>query len=168
MCSIDWVIVKDILVALIGAGIPSIVAWQIFKSWREQKGSEVVANEAKRLLVDLAELISLSKKMNSNTLLDDQIQKALKSFNFQTDIIINQLDFLIEEVSSEQQEILKNLKNDLYSTNESLSKFINKSANFALTCSLMAANDASIFEELFKSNLNAEKVLRDLALYRVK
>ena len=37
---INWGYVKDIIVGLISAGIPSFVAWKVFKGWRIQKKSE--------------------------------------------------------------------------------------------------------------------------------
>ena len=54
-CVVDWGIVKDILVAFISAGVPSVVAWLIFQNWRNQKGSEVIASEAKQSVKDLLE-----------------------------------------------------------------------------------------------------------------
>ncbi|WP_336151179.1 hypothetical protein [Acinetobacter ursingii] len=63
MCSVDWVILKDILVALIGAGIPSVVAVCVFLRWKNQKGSEVIANEAKSLIIKIAKLQSLQAEI---------------------------------------------------------------------------------------------------------
>ena len=56
MCSINWAIVKDILIALIGAGIPSLVALYIFFGWSKQKEKEVIALEAKNTLINLEKL----------------------------------------------------------------------------------------------------------------
>ncbi|MDM1783385.1 hypothetical protein [Acinetobacter bereziniae] len=52
------------MVALIGAGIPSLVAVLIFFKWKNQKGSEVIANEAKQMVKDLLEQIKLIMFMN--------------------------------------------------------------------------------------------------------
>ena len=59
MCSLDWGIIKDILVALISAGIPSLVAWKIYSGWNNQKGTEVLALEAKGVIINLSKLQSL-------------------------------------------------------------------------------------------------------------
>ncbi|MBH8359955.1 hypothetical protein [Acinetobacter baumannii] len=108
MCSLDWGIIKDILVALISAGIPSGVAWQIFKGWNNQKGTEVIANEAKAVLVGIAELQRLQGEIyksvingtfNGESLFEykktfDQVSKssvflgfAIKNGQFNNDII---------------------------------------------------------------------------------
>lgn len=47
VCSWDW----GAIATFIGAGIASITAWLISKQWRDQKGSEVIANEAKSLFL---------------------------------------------------------------------------------------------------------------------
>lgn len=50
---------KDIVVAIISAGIPSGIAWLIFKKWGNQKGTEVVANESKQAIKDILEVIKI-------------------------------------------------------------------------------------------------------------
>ncbi|WP_335956602.1 hypothetical protein [Acinetobacter bereziniae] len=64
VCELNWSNIKDILVALIGAGIPSAVAIIIFTKWRKQKASEVVANEARQFIVKLAKLQSLQSEIH--------------------------------------------------------------------------------------------------------
>lgn len=59
ICEINWGYWKDVVVALISAGIPSIVAWKIYRGWNNQKASEVIANEAKQFISKLATLQSL-------------------------------------------------------------------------------------------------------------
>ncbi|MCH7357546.1 hypothetical protein MMP61_18585 [Acinetobacter sp. NIPH 1958] len=59
ICEINWGYWKDVVVALISAGIPSFVAWKIYRGWNNQKASEVIANEAKQFISKLATLQSL-------------------------------------------------------------------------------------------------------------
>lgn len=63
MCSIDWEIIKDILVALISAGAPSIAALYIYFGWNRQKEKEVIALEAKNILVNLDKLELLQNEV---------------------------------------------------------------------------------------------------------
>lgn len=96
LCVIDWGIFKDISVALIGAGIPSIVAWKIFKSWGWQKGSEVVANEAKQAIKDLLEIISISYNMNSYTASPELIAEKYARFVILSEQILRSSLFINE------------------------------------------------------------------------
>lgn len=57
LCVVDCGIIKDILIALIGAGIPSFVAWRIFKNWRGQKAKEVLALKAQEVYFELNKII---------------------------------------------------------------------------------------------------------------
>ncbi|MGA6135919.1 hypothetical protein ACPER7_06390 [Acinetobacter dispersus] len=59
ICEINWGYWKDVVVALISAGVPSYVAWKIYRGWNNQKASEVIANEAKQFISKLATLQSL-------------------------------------------------------------------------------------------------------------
>jgi hypothetical protein len=65
LCVWDWSIIKDILVALISAGIPSLVAWVIFKGWRSQKVKELLAIRAKEVYFELDKLIIALKHMDT-------------------------------------------------------------------------------------------------------
>lgn len=62
VCSWDWGAIGSFVGAgatLIGAVIASRVAWCISKQWKDQKGSEVIANETKELIKDITQSISL-------------------------------------------------------------------------------------------------------------
>lgn len=69
MCSLDWGIIKDILVALISAGIPSLVAWLIYRGWNNQKGTEVIALDAKEIIINLSKLQDLQNKIHDEIFL---------------------------------------------------------------------------------------------------
>ena len=58
VCSWDWGAIGSFVGAgatLIGAGIASFVAWCISKQWKNQKGTEVIANEAKTIFYEVCE-----------------------------------------------------------------------------------------------------------------
>jgi predicted nuclease with TOPRIM domain len=60
--------VKDFIVAFISAGIPSIVAWKVYKGWRIQKKFEKLSSFSEELYKKLSEL-------------NDEIYKLYKTFN---------------------------------------------------------------------------------------
>ncbi|MCQ1053521.1 hypothetical protein NNO95_03900 [Acinetobacter baumannii] len=115
VCSLDWGIIKDILGLLISAGIPSLVAWKIFRGWNNQKGSEVIANEAKNILVTIEKIeilqgdirfwLGLKSEINENKLqefskLKDSLENSIlllnhaiddHDFNFYLNEILEQL-----------------------------------------------------------------------------
>lgn len=63
MDSTNWVLYKDIIVALISAGVPSLVALYVYFGWSRQKKKEVVAVEAKDALYNLDRLQNLQLEL---------------------------------------------------------------------------------------------------------
>ena len=90
MCSVDWGIVKDILVALIGAGIPSVVALFVFLKWKDQKGSELIASESRQVIKEALELVKIINYIGhgfyENEDLEIEIEKFLNGFE---SVVIN-------------------------------------------------------------------------------
>ncbi|WEI10429.1 hypothetical protein PYR73_05480 [Acinetobacter soli] len=115
VCSLDWGIVKDILGLLISTGIPAGVAIFIYRGWNNQKGSEVIANEAKNILVTIEKIeilqgdirfwLGLTSEINENKLqefskLKDSLENSIlllnhaiddHDFNFYLNKILEQL-----------------------------------------------------------------------------
>lgn len=60
-CSIDW----DIIGKFFPSVFTSLFAFFIFSQWKNQKGSEVIANEAKSLIIKLAKLQTLQSDIFS-------------------------------------------------------------------------------------------------------
>jgi hypothetical protein len=54
-CDLDWELIAKVLPSIIA----SITALFIYSRWSNQKGSEVIANEAKNLIIKIASLQSL-------------------------------------------------------------------------------------------------------------
>ena len=55
ICNLDWQLIVKILPSLITGG----VALFIFSKWKNQKSSEVIANEAKSMIIKISRLQSL-------------------------------------------------------------------------------------------------------------
>ncbi|MGP4772537.1 hypothetical protein ACS125_18615 [Acinetobacter sp. PFS20] len=98
MCSLDWGIIKDILVALISAGIPSLVAWKIYNGWNNQKGTEVLAIEAKEVIINLSKLQSLQCEMHEDIFYNNFLHQTDNTMKIEYESIYkklsNSLNFL--------------------------------------------------------------------------
>ncbi|MDI9741816.1 hypothetical protein QM267_16275, partial [Acinetobacter baumannii] len=59
ICNLDWELISRFLPSIITGG----VALYIFSKWKNQKASEVIANEAKSLIIKIARLQSLQAEI---------------------------------------------------------------------------------------------------------
>lgn len=70
VCILGLEVHKDIVVATISAGVPSLVAWCISKKWREQKQTEILSVKAEQIYFEvdkiLSALVILEKQIDSN------------------------------------------------------------------------------------------------------
>jgi hypothetical protein len=94
LCVIDWIIIKDILVALIGAGVPSAVAIYIFYNWKKQKGSEVIANESKQNIKGLLEIIKSTALMTMEGSTPDGAFNEFHHLKLEYDPIVKSILYL--------------------------------------------------------------------------
>lgn len=164
VCSLDWGIIKDILVALISAGIPSLVAWKIFRGWNNQKGSEVIANEAKNVLVviekieilqsDIVFWMGLTSEINENKLqefsrLKDSLENSILLLNH----AIDDHDFNIY-----LNEILEQLKKTGQSLTGFESDFLEiKDLQFTRTNSYQVLKKQLLDYAVYKKKVNYKK-----------
>lgn len=73
---VDWKAITPICAALIASG----VALYISNRWKNQKGAEVIADEAKQNIKDILELIKVAYEMVSNNCTADQSYENFKIF----------------------------------------------------------------------------------------
>ncbi len=77
-CDLDWQLIAKVLPSIIA----SCTALFIYSRWSRQKGSEVIANEAKNLIIKIASLQSLQgeifKTINESNEIDFPEDKLLK------------------------------------------------------------------------------------------
>lgn len=164
LCVVDWGAISTIAAAVIA----SLVALYISDQWRYQKGTEVIANEAKRLLAELAELRLLIKKINSGTLRGEDLEQAIKSFDYQKNTVSVIMDFLGKEITDKRKNSLIDMKADLDSLYQKLRNYAHKdkSQTFSHFMSLDKQGDTSIFDDVHGSIDRSESLLRELALYK--
>lgn len=160
---VDWGALATIGAAFIAAATAVCISNQ----WRSQKGAEVIANEAKRLLAELAELRLLIKKISSHTLSNEDSKRAVKSFDFQEKTIGVIIDFLFEEIIDERKNSLIDMKNELNEINELLNKYtLDNDIRFLFFISMQKEEGINTFGALFNSIEKSETLLRELALYK--
>jgi len=166
LCVVDWGAISSIAAALIASG----TALYISNKWNKQKGAEVIANEAKRLLVELAELRLLIKKIYSGTLAGEDLEQAIKSFDYQKNTISVIIDFLDKEITDKRKNSLIDMKADLDSTYQKLRNYAHKDKSQTFSCfiSLDKQGGTSIFDDIHGSIDRSETLLRELALYKAR
>lgn len=164
VCSLDWGIIKDILVALISAGIPAVVAILIYRGWNSQKGSEVIANEAKNVLVTIEKIeilqgdirfwLGLTSKINENKLqefskLKDSLENSILLLNHAIDD--HDFNFYLNE-------ILEQLKNADRSLTGFESDFLEiKDLQFTRTNSYQVLKKQLLDYAVYKKKVNYKK-----------
>ena len=92
--------------------IPVALVLEAYNAWRDQKGTEVIANEAKQTIKDLLEIINISYYMNSYTASPELIAEKLKQFELLSEQILRSSLFIDECI------VIDNLKFKLNEFNE--------------------------------------------------
>ena len=92
--------------------IPVALVLEAYNAWRDQKGTEVIANEAKQTIKDLLEIISISYNMNSYAASPELIAEKLKQFELLSEQILRSSLFIDECI------VIDNLKFKLNEFNE--------------------------------------------------
>lgn len=92
LCVVDWKAITPLVASLFAA----CVALYISNKWNKQKGSEVIANEAKQTIKDLLEIINISFHMNSHTASPESIAEKFKEFEILSGQILRNSLFIDE------------------------------------------------------------------------
>lgn len=160
VCSLDWGIIKDILVALISAGIPSLVAWKIFRGWNNQKGTEVLALEAKEVVINLSILQDLQCAIDNDLFYVFLTKKADLTKRNEFESIYNKLvrsiDFIIFALDDQD---LKNKTSKLLSEAIIFLRDIDRVYEGSLRNGKIKLIDP-------KDALAIKKIMLDLSLYK--
>lgn len=107
VCSLDWGAIGSFVGAgatIIGAGIASRVAWCISKQWKKQKGSDVVANEAKTVIYNLKKL-SRYYYQNNNKVNKNTIKDVAKDGISLIEDLIESLDFIYRSIDNREDKV---------------------------------------------------------------
>lgn len=123
VCVIDWGAISTI----IGAVIASATALYISRQWRNQKGSEVIANEAKSLFYDVCE-----HKKHIDYILNYEVTKngLIKAVVGIENLIItinDKISFLYENIDdNERKYSLYFYKKSINNINEYISRLVDE------------------------------------------
>jgi len=96
ICSWDW----GAIAGFVGAGttiIAAIIAWNISEKWRDQKGDEIISNEAKNILILLNEY--REKLENIHEAIINGIADADQSFSQSR--AISELELLAKKIKDQ-------------------------------------------------------------------
>lgn len=128
VCSWDWSIIatyQNVMETYLGVAAtiasPIIVAVYIYNKWHDQKGKEVIANEAKKLLDNVNEL-KIKRNILSNMYLIediDKIESTLSDFRDKNSKIIIEIDSFIDLIKKKKFKtteilLIRNVMYDLY------------------------------------------------------
>ncbi|WP_180644928.1 hypothetical protein [Acinetobacter bereziniae] len=177
ICSWDWGAIGSILGA-IATIIGAIVAIYIFTQWRNQKGSEVLANEAKNTIL----LLNKFNKLNDyiHNLLSDikvinkhKIGEELENIKLEGKVIHESMDFIedcLTQLKIHQDESMINNVlgfrreiNKYISIHENMDELINKNITITDDGSIeFIEQDNQYSFELNNINININNHVQDL------
>lgn len=96
---------------IIATFFSGLVALVIFTQWNKQKGSEVVANEAKSVIIDLFELYKIFLELiHFNIDSSEELISKIKSFKSVSYSVGAKLTFISKTIHDKDQKIEKNIK----------------------------------------------------------
>jgi hypothetical protein len=174
-CAVNWGYIKDIIVALISAGIPSFVACKIYKKWKVQKSSEVIACEAKNIFYDVCE-----HRKHLDYLLNYEIsnKQAMISFNHLDDLIIkinDQISFLCENITNiKHKKSLETYQRSISKLHHYIDRIMERYDDKNLLNSIVEVRESleknldkpdSYFKNYKHSLTNVKLVLSEISLY---
>ena len=123
VCSLDWGAISTI----IGAGIASATALYISRQWRDQKGSEVIANEAKSLFYDVCEHRKHIDYILNYEVTKNGLIKAVVGIENLIITINDKISFLYENIDdNERKYSLDFYKKSINNLNEYISKLVDE------------------------------------------
>lgn len=162
---------------IIATFFSGLVALVIFTQWNKQKGSEVVANEAKAVITDLFELNKIFSELIYVNIEDsDELISKIKSFKSISYSIGSKLTFISKTIHDKDQKIEKNIKK-LIDLNVKFDKLLepysyeisNKNfIDFGIHMDLLVINEN---KELMQFRKYASLVLencKNIAMYKLK
>lgn len=147
------------LISLLGSLVTAYVAINIFGKWKEQKGSEVVANESRELIKDLLLLVQILGYLKSNKYEENEIINKCKEFmEVNTDIVKKNL-------------YLKSIINDT-KLEKSVSEYNNKNIEIrdlieeSISKNQLVKIKESLFKEYGDKAFYLVNILKPYTIYR--
>lgn len=167
VCVVNWEIVSTVVCTLVTVG----VAYLISKQWSEQKKSEVLAEEAKKLISELFELNKLISKAKNYEFEDKDLKKLVEDFGFYRDVTSLNIKFFKNDIDLNSFELLEELSTQLNNYYLKIERFktsppSNPAASFVLMHEIASQNGKDYLDVLILSIDKALDTLRNVALYK--
>lgn len=95
ICAIDWRAVTPLFASILAAG----TALYISNKWSKQKGSEVVASEAKEIIYKLKDIQRFFSTYNE-TIRDDNCDEIINEYKLLHSELVHKIDFLFKSIEN--------------------------------------------------------------------
>lgn len=162
LCLLDWKAIAPIIAATIAASIASFTAFKISDRWNNQKGSEVIANEAKEAIYQISELSKFYQK-NLNNINPSNVEEIINEYQIIFKDVIHKIDFIFNSPINRDDK--KNLLEVALNFGTSNIIYIDK-----LNSKKTSAELEELFLDSFKNFTKQKqiiiKILMDYALYK--
>jgi hypothetical protein len=162
LCVVDWKAVAPIIAASIAACIASFTAFRISNRWNNQKGSEVIANEAKEAIYQIGELSKFYQK-NLDNINPSDVEAMISDYQLVYKDVIHKIDFIFNSpISQDDKKILLEVAFNLGTSNIIfIEKLDSKKTKEELKESLQTS-----FNNFSKQKQKLIKILMDYALFK--
>ena len=166
VCVVNWEIVSNVVCTLITVG----AAYLISKQWSKQKKSEVLAEEAKKLISELFELNKILSRIGNYELTDNELKGVIEDLGYLKDIIKLKLNFFNDDIKSEDQQQLSALNDNLETFYGKIEHYKNRKDRpmviMYLSLEIAAQADKNYIELLLLDIESALTALRNISLYK--
>ena len=166
VCVVNWEIVSNVVCTLITVG----AAYLISKQWSKQKKSEVLAEEAKKLISELFELNKILSRIKNYAITDNELKGVIEDLGYLKDIIKLKLNFFNDDIKSEDQQRLRNLNDNLETFYGKIEHYKNRKDRpmviMYLSLEIAAQADKNYIELLLLDIESALTALRNISLYK--
>ncbi|HAV5075560.1 TPA: hypothetical protein JI034_13985 [Acinetobacter baumannii] len=172
-CEFDWELASK-FIPLISSITTIFVAYLVYKIWHKQKEKEVIATEAKSIIMELFELNKIfSDLINLNFETKEEMIEKMRAFKAQRWYLMAKLSFLKNCLSNEKfKNWMRDFDNETIEINNLIKPFLEKNSkkdmlDFALL--LEIKNNSKDERELHSFQTKQVFLLeacKDLAMYR--
>ncbi|MCH7394200.1 hypothetical protein MMP66_07885 [Acinetobacter dispersus] len=170
MCTIDW----GLLFKLLQIVVPIGIAISVYLVWHKQKEKEVIAVEAKSIIMEMFELNKIfSDLYNHNYTTTEELIEKMKSFKAQRWFLIAKLSFLRNCISNKKfKEWVNDFNDETIKINNLINPYLVKGSKkdmleFSLVLEIMNSEiDEEGLHPFRLTQIYLLEACKDLAMYR--
>lgn len=160
LCVFDWRAITPIIAALIASG----TAWGISNKWNNQKGSEVVASEAKQTIKDLLEVIKIVNYIKSGSYDERTDKEQFDRFELLFESIVPSILYIDDCIH------IDDLKTNLFEFTSDVNELIKLKRNnsFNFNSEKYKNRLDSVIDSLSQHGMDVVNILHPYSIYRKK